>query len=348
MRAIGLLVLLCVLLIVLTFSVSGPHRAVRPAPQSTAKATPSVHEVPADLPVPIRDFAESGVSVLLPSACLPGDGSYDVVIHFHGALNVMKAALSKSELNVALLVVTVGEISGDYADRYAPQGTLEWLLGRVERVVNTQCPLPNRRVRRLGLSAWSAGFAAVGSLLRHPGVFARTDAVLLADGLHAPLLSRSPRTLPPDSLATFIAFAELAVAGKKLFAITHSAVRTDTYASTTESADFLLSHLGLSRTRTERPGPLPGMVLETSVERGGFSLESYPGGDERAHSQHLWALGDTLFRRLRIHWAGAAVPATSASAHVASGGPPVAVSVEVQGNVTCTKSGSYVECRAEQ
>jgi len=348
MRAIGLLVLLCVLLCVLTFSVSGPRRAVRPGPGSTSKPTPSVHEAPADLPVPIRDFAESGVPVLLPSACLPGDGSYDVVIHFHGALNVMKSVLSHSELNVALLVVTVGEISGDYADRFASQGTLEWLLGRVERVVNAQCPLPGRRVRRLALSAWSAGFAAVGALLRHPDVFARTDAVLLADGLHAPLLSRSPRTLPPDSLATFIQFAELAVARKKFFAITHSAVRTDTYASTTESADFLLSHLGLGRTRTERPGPLPGMMLETTVERGGFSLESYLGGDERAHSQHLWALGDTLFRRLRIHWAGVPGPATSASAHLANGGPPVAVSVEVQGNVTCTKSGSYVECRAEQ
>jgi hypothetical protein len=154
--------------------------------------------------------------------------------------------------------------------------------------------------------------------------------------------------LPPDSFATYIVLAEASIAGKKFFAITHSAVRTDTYASTTESADFLLSRLGLVRTSSERPGPLPGMVLESSVERGGFSLEGYAGGDERAHSQHLWALGDTLFRRLRVHWAGVAVPAPSASARSPSSGPPVAVSVEVQGNVTCTKSGSYVECRAEQ
>jgi hypothetical protein len=344
MRPVGPLVFVCLM----TFSSSEPRVPEGPGPRYTPKATPSVREAPADVPVPIRDFSDSGLSVLLPSACLPGDGSYDVVIHFHGALNVMKSVLSKSELNAAVLVVNAGEISGDYSDRYAPQGTLEWLLGRVERVVNTQCPLGDRRVRRLGLSAWSAGFAAVGALLRHPDVFARTGAVLLADGLHAPLLSHSPRTLPPDSLATFIAFAQASIAGKKLLAITHSAVRTDTYASTTEATDFLLSHLGLVRTSSERPGPLPGMVLESSVERGGFSLEGYAGGDERAHSQHLWALGDTLLRRLRVHWAGVPVPAPSASARSPSSGPPVAVSVEVQGNVTCTKSGSYVECRAEQ
>jgi hypothetical protein len=344
MRAVGPLLFLCVL----TFSSSEPRGPVASGPRFTPKATPSVREAPADVPVPIRDFRESGLSVLLPSSCLAGNANYDVVIHFHGAENVMKSVLSKSELNAVLLVVNAGEISGDYADRYAPQGTLEWLLGRVERVVNAQCPLGDRRVRRLGLSAWSAGFAAVGALLRHPDVFARTDAVLLADGLHAPLLSRSPRSLPPDSLATFIAFAQASIAGRKLFAITHSAIRTDTYASTTESADFLLSHLGLVRTSTERPGPLPGMVLESSVQRGGFFLEGYAGGDERAHSQHLWALGDTLFRRLRDHWAGVAAAGPSASARSANSGPPVAVSVEVQGNVTCTKSGSYVECRAEQ
>jgi hypothetical protein len=344
MRAVGPLVLVCLM----TLSESEPSGPAPPGPRAAPRASASAREVPADVPVPIRDFRDSGLSVLLPSACLAGDPSFDAVIHFHGAVNVMKSALSKSELSVALLVVNAGEISGDYADRYAPQGTLEWLLGRVERVVNAQCPLGTRRVRRLGLSAWSAGFAAVGTLLRQPDVFARTDAVLLADGLHAPLLSHSPRTIPPDSLATFIAFAEGAVAGKKLFAITHSAVRTDTYASTTESTDFLLGRLGFARTGTRHPGPLPGMVLESSVERAGFSLEGYAGTDERAHSQHLWAIGDTLFHRLRDYWAGPATSASASSPELSPVLPPVAVSVEVQGDVTCTKTGNYVECRAER
>jgi hypothetical protein len=299
-----------------------------------------------DEPAPVRDFREAGLEVMVPSNCLEGDGSYDLVVHFHGAPSVMKAALSQSELNAALLVVNAGEISGDYADRYSPPGMLDWLLGRAQRVVSTQCPAADRRLRRLALSAWSAGFAAVAALLRSPEVYSRTDAVLLADGLHSALISRSPRALPPDALAVFKPFARASVDGQRYFALTHSAVPTDTYASTTECTNHLLAYLGIERVKEGRPGPLPDMWLDSSARRGGFLVEGYAGGDEHAHSQHLWAIGDTLFRRLRDYWAGAIVPPT-ASAAPSGSGSPIAVSVEVQGNMTCTKSGHYVECRDE-
>ena len=42
------------------------------------------------------------------------------------------------------------------------------------------------------------------------------------------------------------------------------------------------------------------------AELGSFFVDGYAGGDARAHCTHLYAIGDTLWTRLRERWSNGA------------------------------------------
>jgi hypothetical protein len=125
----------------------------------------------------------------------------------------------------------------------------------------------------------------------------------LADGLHASIdpTNRFERHVSVDHMAPFTAFADEAVAGKKLFAITHSEIPTP-YASTTETANFLLEQEGVARVRTNGAPLRPGMALKSRGDSGAFHVLHYAGGDEQAHCDHLHAFGETLLPYLKERW----------------------------------------------
>jgi len=125
--------------------------------------------------------------------------------------------------------------------------------------------------------------------------------VLLADGMHVGFEPVGFRKVSAISMAPFTLFADEAIAGKKLFAITHSTIQTP-YASTTETAEFLLDTEGLPVDRSEVPGPRPGMMRTSRADREGFHLLGYAGEDKAAHCDHLFAFGELLFTPLQERW----------------------------------------------
>jgi len=295
MRALGPLLVAGLLTIAVPeASVPLPPRPVPRPVASHVEPAPSAEVLEADF---------GTASLLVPEDCLPGDGSFDLVVFFHGSPAPLRDALSGSRLHAALLVENVGRLTAAYSDRFPSEAALGVEVDLAVKMVTEHCPLPNRRVRRIALGGWSAGFAAVTRMLSYPKVVERVDAVLLADGLHSALMDVRARTFPPDALVPVEAFARKAIQGDKLLVITHSEIPTREYASTTECADFLLARLGLERADDRGPGPIPGMERLSRVTAGQFVLEGYAGGDERAHGQHLHAVGDTFLRRLRDFWA---------------------------------------------
>ena len=107
--------------------------------------------------------------------------------------------------------------------------------------------------RTLTLVGFSAGHGAVRAILREPRHFARVDAVLLLDGMHTSYVPEGTvlangGTLDTTNLVAFVAFARAAMRGEKRFLVTHSEIFPGTFASTTETADWLLHALGLQRT----------------------------------------------------------------------------------------------------
>jgi len=252
------------------------------------------------------DVLRPGRQVHVPRDCRTSDGSYDVLIHFHGVPERVISAFEQSGLRAILVIVNLGVGSGPYERGYDHDRSLRILLDRVDAVVEKHCPSigrnADRRLRRVALSSWSAGYGAIYRILDNDTDHDLVDAVLISDGLHVGYLDKRSRQLNALQMAPFDRFAERAVRGEKLFAIAHTAIETTGYASASETASYLISSQGLSRKATSEPGPRDGMRVTSRASRGSFNVAGYAGRDTKAHCDQLYALGDTLFSQLSARW----------------------------------------------
>jgi hypothetical protein len=265
-----------------------PHAA---APAGSQSATSAV-AAPAAAPKQVhfrQTTTYNGASVYVPEDC---QGPYDVLMHFHGAQPYVKDEVESANLDVVLAVFNAGNGAEKYAQAFQAQGTLSSLLHQVELAVAPLCSGADAKPRRIALSGFSAGFAAVEKLLSREDDRARVDAALLVDGLHAGFIDPRRRQLAPNALQAFRDFGELAKQGKKLLAVTHSSIMTDGYASTTECSRFLLNALNV---RCE-----DDLV---SGKNGDFSIEGFTGNDKAAHIAQFRQMDTTLLAKLRARWA---------------------------------------------
>jgi hypothetical protein len=241
-------------------------------------------------------------------------------VHFHGNAQLVAESVAAAGVNALVLVVNLGAGSAPYEARYTQAAMLDFDLARAREAVLGR-GLPGARLRRLALSAWSAGYGAIRAILSRPADVARVDAVLLADGLHADFADPRSRTIDMTRLAPFVRFAEAAVQGQKLFSITHSAVDEFDYATTTETADALLRAVGGFRERREGAVPRPDFALARRVmtrerwleqtseaRRGGLHVRGYRGSQEDDHIAHLAQMSVTVLPELASQWRPGATP----------------------------------------
>jgi hypothetical protein len=254
----------------------------------------------AALDKPKRSVAPGSRVISLPSGCRSVSKPYDLVVHYHGAPAVMEAAFEHSGIDGALVIYNLGLGSGAYEDPYSIPNSYDHMLESVRLAVRELCPTA-AKPKRVALSGWSAGYGAILHIIDRAKDAARVDAVLLADGMHVGFEPVGFRKVSAISMAPFTLFADEAIAGKKLFAITHSTIQTP-YASTTETAEFLLDTEGLPVDRREVQGPRPGMMLTSRADREGFHMLGFAGEDKAAHCDHLFAFGELLFTPLRERW----------------------------------------------
>ncbi|MDX2052461.1 MAG: hypothetical protein SFV15_08730 [Polyangiaceae bacterium] len=249
-----------------------------------------------------RRIVQHGRVVSLPTGCVAVAGSYDLVIHFHGAPVALESALEHSGLDSALAIVNLGIGSGVYEQAFAAPGSFGAFVSEVSHTVTKLCPQA-REPKRVALSAWSAGYGAVWRIIERSGYDTLIDAVLLADGLHAGFVGpKRERNLDPMKLEPFSTFAELARQGQKLFAMTHTSIATIDYGSTTETSRYLLERAGMEAMAEDIPGPRPEMRLTSQADSGAFHVLGFSGNDKKAHADQLHALGDTLLPYLRERW----------------------------------------------
>jgi hypothetical protein len=264
--------------------------AVASVASAVASAAPTV-AAPATTTPPVtfrKTSTYNGAVVYVPDDC---HGAYDLVMHFHGAHPYVKDLLEKANIHAVLAVFNAGNGAEKYSQAYGSGGTLSSLLRQIEMAAAPLCPGADAKPRRIALTAWSAGYAGVEKLLSREEDRDRIDAALLADGLHAGFTDRWKRTLAPNALQAFRDFGELAKQGKKLFAITHSSIMTDGYASTTECSRFLLQALNVPC-----DDPLVGAKVAA------FSIEGFTGNDKAAHIIQFRQMDTTLLSKLRARW----------------------------------------------
>jgi hypothetical protein len=246
-----------------------------------------------------RSFAGPGgrpVELLVPDGARRREA--DVVIHFHGAAWLPQQAAAG---RAVVAVVNLGAGSGIYHRTYADPAAFDSLLAGIAAEVSAAGG-GAVRLRRVTLAGFSAGHGAVRAILREPRHFARVDAVLLLDGMHTSYVPEGTPlaaggTLDTTNLAAFAAFARAAMRGEKRFLVTHSEIFPGTYASTTETADWLLRELGLRRTRRLRWGPR-GMQQLSEARAGRFQVIGYAGNSAPDHVDHFHAMPELLARVL--------------------------------------------------
>jgi hypothetical protein len=283
------------------------HALVNKAADSPLTAVPAPLRLDKKLDQPIRRVTRRGRVLSIPSGCRAVSGEYDVLIHFHGAPTAVEPAFERSGIDGALFIINLGIGSGHYERAFEQSGSFGALLHSVNEVVAENCPDGSPSIQRVALSAWSAGYGAIWRILERQIDNETIDAVLLADGLHAGYALDTPargpaREVNPLQMAPFALFADKAMRGLRLFAISHSAIQTENYASTTETAEYLLKATGLSASEVRVDGPRPNMIMTTRASYGSFHVQGYSGNDKTAHCDHLHGIGDTLFPQLRARW----------------------------------------------
>lgn len=190
------------------------------------------------------------------------------------------------EAGAAVIGVQLAASSGGYAAAVAETGRLSSLLEEAERKAGV-------RFRPITLVGWSAGCGALRELLKQPAALARVDRVVAIDGIHTDYVDGKPgpleSRLEAGKLEPWLAFAREAVAGHKRLLVLHTEIFPGTFASTTETADWLVWELGLRRRAVARWGPL-GTVLLSDTRAGRLRIQGYGGNSAPDHVDLLHAL----------------------------------------------------------
>ncbi len=228
-------------------------------------------------------------------------GEFDLVVHFHGAAWLPHQAASRLGTAAVAAAVNLGAGSGGYHRAFAEPSTFDSLITAVSREV-AAAGAKTARVRRVVLVGFSAGHGAIRAILRDARHFETVDAVLLLDGMHTSYVPEGTvldkgGTIDTTNLVAFAEFARAAVRGEKRFVVTHSEIFPGTFASTTETADWLLRALSLRRTPVLRWGPR-GMQQLSEVRAGGFEVMGFAGNSAPDHVDHLHAMPEFLSRTL--------------------------------------------------
>ncbi len=285
---------------VTTVPQSPPPASQNPSPMVENTRT---HErlVQRVLPGVTRTFAGplgKPVDVFVPVAALAHD-SVDVVIHFLGAAWLPEQAVAGLSRPVIAAVVNIGSGSGIYDRAFSDPAAFDSLLANIAAEASAAS---GRQVhfRRVILVGFSAGHGAVRAILRDPRHFARVDAVLLLDGMHTSYVPErtviaAGGTLDTTNLVAFRDFARAATSGSKRFIVTHSEIFPGTFASTTETADWLLASLGIHRTPVLKWGPR-GMQQLSEAQAGRFELLGFAGNAGPDHIDQLHSMPEMLAR----------------------------------------------------
>ena len=215
----------------------------------------------------------------------------NLLIHFHGAGYVPRHAVYQSGRPFILATVNLGSGSSVYENPFRDQTAFPELVKSVINSVSKRKSVAIN-ISKTYLSSFSAGYGAVREILKSD--ISAPDGIILLDGLHTDYIpaGRTPAqggALNGEKMRDFVQFARLAADGQKKFLITHSEIYPGAYASTTETADFIINSLKLNRRPVLKHGPVGMQQLsETNVK--GLTILGFTGNTAPDHIDHFHSL----------------------------------------------------------
>lgn len=230
-----------------------------------------------------REKLEAG-ALFIPQG-IAGEKAAPLLIFMHGGTWVPEVAAAKH--GMAALVIQRGD---GYKALFEKEDAFAAL-------VTSAADKSAMKWSQITVGGWSAGCQGIRALLRFPSAVKRIDRVLMIDGMHTSYIDGKPGPLESkidtEALKPIAAFAREAMAGRKRLLITHSEIFPGTFASTTETADWLLRELSVKRRATLAWGPMKTQQLSEAQE-GSFHLVGLAGNSAPDHVDQLHALADWL------------------------------------------------------
>ena len=268
-----------------------------PSPPAPAAPAPSLEVRSAVMVGEATRKTRGDLALYVPAELAVRDGAFDLVVHFHGVAKNQETNVDEAHLPAAIVSVNAGALSDAYGKAFAGEGALDRLVRFAEEEVSAKRS-PGARAGRIALSSWSAGGAAVKNIIAREAD--RIDAVILSDGIFSYWEDTAKTTVKREPLDPFIDFAKRAVAGEKLFVITHTAIPTE-YPNVEQCTGVLLEELDLPRGPALPATQPAGGAPTYSVDRGSFHVRAVDGKGPEEHIAQIRALDDA-YSELRRRW----------------------------------------------
>ncbi len=226
-------------------------------------------------------------------------GGFDLIVHFHGHEPIRKEFVKTAKGSV-LVGIDLGIGSGAYSSTFASPNVFTQLIASVETAMAKKTGNKNAHVRKLALSAWSAGYGAIEQIMRQPAG-KRVDAVVLLDSLHTGYVDEKSHSLKTITLEPFIDFAKRASKKQTFMFLSHSSIIPPGYASTTEVATHVVSELKGKPKKSKRADVL-GLDMIRRFDKGDFHVRGYTGDDKPDHCAHIGLMADIVRVHLEPRW----------------------------------------------
>ena len=216
----------------------------------------------------------------------------NLLLFFHGGDWLPEVAAAQQR-NLAVITVQAGAGSSRYEKLFADPTTFPKLLTEAQAAAKID-------FGEIELGGWSAGCGALRQILRDPTSYDRVNRVLCIDGVHAGYINGVPgdgpsaeSQLDPANLESWLHFGADAMAGRKRLIITHSEIFPGTFASTTETSDYLLRHWKLTPHPVVRWGPM-GTQMLSETRKGSLLIVGFAGNAAPDHVDQLHSLPEYL------------------------------------------------------
>lgn len=227
--------------------------------------------------------------VFVPKERIGQSDAYHLLIHFHGGEPVRKL-MSVDDLDYVVATIDRGNGSSAYLGSVKDRKAWDELVAGIDEHVSRAMGR-NMKSDDVIVSSWSAGYKAVEELLRLAPQPPEVHGLVLLDSLHA------SKPIGKGQLDGFIRAGKRATNDSAFFfAMVHSAIIPEGYASTTDTANYVLTRVGAHRQEVTDGGQdlLP---LRTVAQKGRFEVRGYAGNDKAAHCDQLRLLSIILHRQ---------------------------------------------------
>ena len=225
----------------------------------------------------------------------PEINKVNVFVHFHGPMWLSKEHFYYAHPENSIHInISFQGLSGVYSKPFSDETLFQKILDEALEKTKEKFGLKELTIDKIFLTSFSAGFGAVKEILKKEEYYDKIEALIMADSIYAGYVDEEKlRVADAVDMKDFLRFAQESAIGKKTMFVSHSYIDTKTYASTVDTANFLIAGIGEKRKKV-REYNSRGMKLISRCDKGNFFVRGYEGDTAQMHMAHLYAIGEFL------------------------------------------------------